>query len=62
MLEVLRTRLTAAQQYLRTIEEGLRYYDELDEDDFLDEERDTYIRERRRATNAKRVVEDREFA
>ena len=57
----MRNRLTAAQQNLRSIDEELRDYDEIDEDDFLDEERDAYIRLRRRATNARRVVKDREF-
>jgi hypothetical protein len=36
-------------------------YDDIDLDDLLDEEKDAYIRLRRRATEAKKVIGQREF-
>ena len=53
--------MTAAKQQLRNLEEEIREYDEIDCEDLADEEKDAFIRLRRRAVKAKNVVDQREF-
>lgn len=53
--------VTAAKQQLRKLEEEIREYDEIDCEDLADEEKDAFIRLRRRAVKAKNVVDQREF-
>lgn len=60
-VEAIQGLVTAAMQNLREIEEQVKELDEIDSDDLLDEEKDAYIRLRRRAAEAKNLVEQREF-
>ena len=57
----LQERVAIARQHLRTLEEEVREYDEYDFEDFLDDERDAYMRLCRRVSEAKKVLARRQF-
>lgn len=57
----LQDRVTVATQNLRQLEEEVREYEDIDVDDLLEEEINAYMRVRRRASIANKVLAQLEF-